>query len=120
MPYEHGTCNKLLKYKPPHLNSIDFKMVVQDLPALKEGDAPGAVAQLMVSGQGDTLTPFQSTGTAASEIRVCSDRTMLGIQEGDVKGWGGGGRRHITRMPNLLICVRTHHLSNMRRTRSRG
>eukprot|EP00730_Choanoeca_flexa_P006932 TRINITY_DN12251_c0_g2_i2.p1 TRINITY_DN12251_c0_g2~~TRINITY_DN12251_c0_g2_i2.p1 ORF type:complete len:791 (+),score=165.25 TRINITY_DN12251_c0_g2_i2:48-2420(+) len=57
--YEHGTCTAALKYKPPELNSIDFRFHVKDKDT-------SAMATLYVLGPGNQEMEF--TGLAASTI----------------------------------------------------
>lgn len=52
-PYTGGTCYEILKWKPPHLNSIDFRLVIrekrqfgcipEDIVYLHVSNAPGAM-----------------------------------------------------------------------------
>lgn len=35
VPYKPGTCSKLLKWKPPELNTVDFKLHVQTNAEMK-------------------------------------------------------------------------------------
>lgn len=46
-PYTGGTCNNILKWKPPHLNSVDFRIVIRE--ERRDGCLPESVAQLYVS-----------------------------------------------------------------------
>lgn len=48
-PYLGGTCPHILKWKPPHLNSIDFRIRI--CHERKEGCLPESFAQLHVSNQ---------------------------------------------------------------------
>eukprot|EP00045_Choanoeca_perplexa_P014122 m.164321 g.164321 ORF g.164321 m.164321 type:complete len:795 (+) comp16575_c0_seq1:224-2608(+) len=59
--YEHGTCGALLKYKPPELNSIDFRFVVEDHGSKAE-------AKLFVL-HGNEEMEFTDSGTSTITVR---------------------------------------------------
>lgn len=64
-PYIAGTCELLLKYKPPHLNSVDFKFHVTS------HDPTSATASLLVLSHGGTA-PF--LGAPRSDIKVSGSK----------------------------------------------
>lgn len=57
LPYTSGTCLEILKWKPPHLNSIDFKLSIQE--ERKTGCLPEKVAFLYVSNKPEPFSKFR-------------------------------------------------------------
>lgn len=56
-PYTGGTCAKIMKWKPPHLNSIDFKMQIRE--ERQNGCLPEVVASLHVSNKAEPMVKFK-------------------------------------------------------------
>lgn len=56
-PYVGGTCHNILKWKPPNLNSIDFRLVVRE--ERQNGCLPETYAYLHVSNKADPLVRFK-------------------------------------------------------------
>lgn len=59
-PYVGGTCPKILKWKPPELNSIDFRLVVRE--ERQNGCLPETMAYLHVSNKPDPIEKFVLRG----------------------------------------------------------
>lgn len=55
-PYTGGTCPYILKWKPPNLNSIDFRLVIRE--ERKNGCLPENWACLHVSNKAEPITKF--------------------------------------------------------------
>lgn len=62
--YTGGTCPGILKWKPPHLNSIDFKLIVRE--ERQNGCLPETFAFLHVSNRADPIEKFRLDGERAS------------------------------------------------------
>lgn len=56
-PYTGGTCPGILKWKPPSLNSIDFRLVIRE--ERQNGCIPENYACLHVSNKADPITKFR-------------------------------------------------------------
>lgn len=63
-PYVGGTCHNILKWKPPHLNSIDFRLVIRE--ERQNGCLPETYAYLHVSNRADAITKFKLDKDQAS------------------------------------------------------
>lgn len=64
IPYYGGTCKEILKWKPPELNSIDFRMVVRE--ERQNGCLPELIAYLHVSNSPDPIDKFLLKGDMLS------------------------------------------------------
>lgn len=58
-PYSGGTCEGILKWKPPSLNSIDFKLVIRE--ERQNGCLPEKFAYLHVSNKAEPITKIRLT-----------------------------------------------------------
>jgi len=56
-PYTGGTCQGILKWKPPNLNSIDFRLVIRE--ERQNGCLPETYAYLHVSNRAEAITKFK-------------------------------------------------------------
>ena len=56
-PYTGGTCHTILKWKPPNLNSIDFRLVIRE--EKQNGCLPETIAYLHVSNKRDPMARFK-------------------------------------------------------------
>lgn len=56
-PYTGGTCHDILKWKPPNLNSIDFRLVIRE--ERQNGCLPESWAYLHVSNKKDATARFK-------------------------------------------------------------
>lgn len=56
-PYTGGTCHEILKWKPPHLNSIDFRLVIRE--ERQNGCIPETYAFLHVSNRPTAILKFK-------------------------------------------------------------
>lgn len=63
-PYVGGTCHNILKWKPPHLNSIDFRLVVRE--ERQNGCLPETFAYLHVSNRAEAIIKFRLDKDQAS------------------------------------------------------
>lgn len=57
-PYTGGTCPSILKWKPPHMNSIDFRIVVRE--ERRNGCLPESVGCLHVSNSPNPVVVVQN------------------------------------------------------------
>uniref|UniRef100_A0A6G1SPD1 mRNA-capping enzyme n=1 Tax=Aceria tosichella TaxID=561515 RepID=A0A6G1SPD1_9ACAR len=64
IPYKGGTCPEILKWKPPELNSIDFRLVVRE--ERQNGCLPETMAYLHVSNKPDPIDKFVLRGDLLS------------------------------------------------------
>lgn len=64
-PYSAGTCETLLKWKPPNKNSFDFKVHV-------EHGRNVVIARLYVGGDGDEEIEFRGTGVSTMECSTAN------------------------------------------------
>ncbi|XP_050072947.1 mRNA-capping enzyme [Anopheles maculipalpis] len=58
-PYESGVCPRVLKWKPHHMNSIDFRLVIKKENKL--GMLPGKVGLLYVGGMDQSFSEIKLT-----------------------------------------------------------
>lgn len=63
-PYTGGTCHEILKWKPPHLNSVDFRLVIRE--ERQPACLPENYAYLHVSNRPVAITKFKLTRDLAS------------------------------------------------------
>jgi mRNA-capping enzyme len=63
-PYTGGTCREILKWKPPELNSIDFKMIIRE--ERQNGCLPETMACLHVSNSPDAIVKIKLKGDQAN------------------------------------------------------
>lgn len=56
-PYTGGTCQNILKWKPPELNSIDFRIVIRE--ERQNGCLPETFVYLHVSNKAEPITKFK-------------------------------------------------------------
>ncbi|EGD77698.1 hypothetical protein PTSG_08790 [Salpingoeca rosetta] len=75
--YAPGSCEALLKWKPPSLNSIDFLIKVEE-----HGDV--TEAQLLVSGPGGAMVPFTDAGVSTLAARSEDKRRVLRSYNGKI------------------------------------
>jgi mRNA-capping enzyme len=64
IPYKGGTCKEILKWKPPELNSIDFRLVIRE--ERQNGCLPETIAYLHVSNRPDPIERFVLRGDQLS------------------------------------------------------
>lgn len=63
-PYKGGTCHNIFKWKPPHLNSIDFKLIVRE--ERRNGCLPESFAFLHVSNRPEPIQRIPLVGEKQS------------------------------------------------------
>eukprot|EP00041_Stephanoeca_diplocostata_P003909 m.39318 g.39318 ORF g.39318 m.39318 type:complete len:317 (-) comp14706_c0_seq5:826-1776(-) len=69
-PYAAGTCETLLKWKPPNKNSFDFKVRV-------EHGRHVVIARLYVGGDGNEEVEFRGTGVSTMECPITKTVSSL-------------------------------------------
>ena len=71
-PYTGGTCPKILKWKPPHLNSVDFKCRIEKINAA--GCLPETNAMMYVLGdRPNSLVLYGKTKLTKSKLNTYRD-----------------------------------------------
>ncbi|ESN99963.1 hypothetical protein HELRODRAFT_113375 [Helobdella robusta] len=71
MGYKMGRCSEMLKWKPPSLNSVDFKLVVSYEKG--EGIVPGYVGDLYVGGMD---RPFDRLSSMKKGLRELNNKII--------------------------------------------
>ncbi|KAH0481016.1 MAG: uncharacterized protein KVP18_002917 [Porospora cf. gigantea A] len=91
-PYTPGTCRKLLKWKPPRLNTVDFKSSIVKLQTPNADGSPRYLVQLLVGMRGVPhatdlwLAPFGDKYKDLMTLhqRSLVDRTATKVVDGTI------------------------------------
>ncbi|XP_003748458.1 mRNA-capping enzyme [Galendromus occidentalis] len=67
LPYISGRCAEILKWKPPHLNSIDFKLKIEK-QGCSEGMLPKTIGALYVANHGGPLSYLEKVTPEARAL----------------------------------------------------
>ncbi|CAA99765.2 mRNA guanylyltransferase [Caenorhabditis elegans] len=98
--YETGRCDKVLKWKPPSHNSVDFLLKVEK--KCKEGMLPEWIGYLFVQNLSDPFGTMKATATLKKYHNKIIECTLLVDNQGRPKEWKFMRERTDKSLPNGL------------------
>lgn len=108
LPYKGGTCEEILKWKPPHLNSIDFRLVLRE--ERQNGCLPETFACLHVSNRPEPMFKFKLDNSTRDCVQYNSQIVECVKNRGG-PGWRVIRPRHDKLHPNSYETVQSIYKS---------
>uniref|UniRef100_A0A1I7U445 mRNA guanylyltransferase n=1 Tax=Caenorhabditis tropicalis TaxID=1561998 RepID=A0A1I7U445_9PELO len=99
-PYETGRCDKVLKWKPPSHNSVDFLLKVEK--TCREGMLPEWTGYLFVQNKREPFGTMKATNTLKQYNNKIIECTLSVNERGQAMGWKFMRERTDKSLPNGL------------------
>ncbi|CAL2030748.1 unnamed protein product [Caenorhabditis brenneri] len=99
-PYETGRCDKVLKWKPPSHNSVDFQLKIEKFCG--EGMLPEWIGFLYVQNQREPFGQMKATASLKQYNNKIIECTLKVNERGQPMGWEFMRERTDKSLPNGL------------------